>query len=185
MFDDKQIQEFRQIKAPETLRNKVLTARPMRSAAPMLRYAALAACLVFLVTVTVLFIPRGSGIAVTTGGQAITESGITLAIRQNEAEPAAYALARSVPASDTLDVPLTFTADGACRITMSSGEIIVDGLPADPGDELTADGELDVIWRIDSPNRDSVYTLVLHTDGEKTVLVMKYSGGWVIRLNEN
>ncbi|MBQ8187230.1 MAG: hypothetical protein IJ037_10235 [Clostridia bacterium] len=182
MFDNKQIEQFRQIKAPSELKSRVLASKPVRTTAPMVRYAALAASVVLILTVTLLLFPRGTDIAVTTNGERITSSGIMLA--ENPAEPvSAYALARTTSAS--LDVPLNFTAEGECRITVSSGDLTVENESILPGETFTSDGEPDVIWHIANPDPETVYTLVLHTENGQTILVMKYDGGWSIRLNEN
>ena len=172
MFDNKQIESFRQIKAPAELRTKVLGANPIRRQMPVMRYAAMAACTVFLVTAVLLLFPMGSGIAVTTGGNAVTSDGIALAVQTGN-ETAAYSLARTAPAADSLEVPLEFEVDSTCSQSLQ------------PGTEIEADGRLNLIWHINPADRDNVYSLVLHTDGEKTVLVMKYDTGWMIRLGEN
>jgi hypothetical protein len=184
MFDNKQIESFRQIKAPAELRTKVLGANPIRRQTPVMRYAAMAACTVFLVTAVLLLFPMGSGIAVTTGGNAVTSDGIALAVQTGN-ETAAYSLARTAPAADSLEVPLEFEVDSTCSVTVSAGDLTMDGQSLQPGTEIEADGRLNLIWHINPADRDNVYSLVLHTDGEKTVLVMKYDTGWMIRLGEN
>ncbi len=184
MFDDKQIEEFRQIRAPGELRAKILSQKTVRYRNPAMRYAAMAACTVFLVTAILLFFPMGSGIAVTADGQKVTADWTAISAAISD-EPVAYALARSANPAESLEIPLDFTADGTCTVTVSAGEISADGMAVEPGMEFEADKNLQLIWRISPADRDTVYSLVLHSGGEKTVLVMKYDNGWKIRLNEN
>ena len=50
---------------------------------------------------------------------------------------------------------------------------------------LDAGGSLNLIWLIESADREAYYSLVLQSENEQTILVMKYDNGWMIRLNEN
>ena len=185
MFDNKQIEEFRQIKAPVQLKSKVCSANPVRHRNTVMQYAAMAACAVFLVTAVLLFLPLGSGIAVTSNGLELTAEWTAVSVPY-AAEPAAYAMARTAAAAvQFLEVPLEFTAGGDCIITASAGDIIIDGNLTEPGEKIHADKNLNLIWRITSADTEAYYTLVLHNDGKQTVIVMKYDGSWMIRLNEN
>lgn len=186
MFDNKQIEQFRQIKAPPQLKAKVLSAKPILHRTPVLQYAAMAACTVFLVTAVLLFFPMGSDISVTADGQVLTSEWTAVsAAAAIAAEPAAYSMERSVPTGDSLEVLLNITADGPCSVAVSAGDIIVDGVLTEPGEEFQADKNLHLIWRITHADQEAYYTLVLHNDGRQTVIVMKYDGSWMIRLNEN
>lgn len=189
MFDSNQIEQFRQIKAPAELRAKVLGTKrvPMRTV--VLRYGSLAACLVIMMTAVLLFRGHGDGIAVTMDGHPVTSEGVYTVL--STLETAHYSIARVVtmtedqPLDQTLEIPLEFDVTGECTVNVSSGSLLHNGEETDSGAQLIADGSLNLIWHIESADREAYYSLVLQNDGEQVVLVMKYSGGWMIRLNEN
>lgn len=189
MFDNKQIDQFRQIKAPDELRTKVLSAKPVPVKTVVLRYGALAACLVMMVTAVLLFHGRTPGITATMDGYPVTSEGVYTVL--STLDTAIYSTARVMSVTEgqapeqTLEIPLEFTVDGECTVKVSSGEVSVDGTVLSSGETLEADGSLDLIWRIESADREAYYSLVLHRDDEKIILVMKYDNGWMIRLNEN
>lgn len=185
MFDSKQIEAFRQIKAPAELRDKVIGAKTVPMRTVVLRYSSLAACLIIMLTAVLLFHARTDGIAVNMNGHEITSEGVYTVL--STMDTAAYSVARVVPvtAGETLEIPLEFTVTGECTANVSSGSILMDGEETESGAQLTAEGNLNLIWRIESADREAYYSLVLQSGGEQVVLVMKYDNGWMIRLNEN
>ena len=189
MFESNQIEAFRQIKAPAELRDKVIGAKTVPMRTVVLRYGSLAACLVIMLTAVLLFHGRTDGIAVAMDGHPVTSEGVYTVL--STLETAHYSVARVVPMTEgqlldqTLEIPLEFTVTGECTANVSSGSILMDGEETESGAQLTAEGNLNLIWRIESADREAYYSLVLQSGGEQVVLVMKYDNGWMIRLNEN
>ena len=185
MFDNKQIEQFRQIKAPDELRSKVLGAKRLPVRTTVLRYGALAACFVIMMTAVLLFRGRADGIAVTMNGCEVTTEGVYAV--PGIVDTAAYSIQRTSPVSsgEALEIPLEFAVTGECRLRVSSGSLLLDGEEMREDASLDAGGSLNLIWRIESADREAYYSLVLQSENEQTILVMKYDNGWMIRLNEN
>lgn len=187
MFDSNQIEQFRQIKAPDSLRTKVLGKKRTSPRTVILRYGALAACLVIMMSAVLLIRGHTSGITVTMNGYEVTSEGVYTVL--STLDTAHYSIARVVPVSaaagETREVPLEFDVTGECRVKVSSGSILYCGEVPENETIFVSESPLNLIWRIESADREAYYSLVLQYDGEQVVLVMYYDDGWMIRLNEN
>lgn len=168
MFSEAEKREYRAQRAPEELRQRVLT---MAENAPQTRRTvlhrwmpgALAACLA-LVLLTAALLPRAD-VRLTAGEPvAAAESGIALLSRT--AEP--------------LTVPVTVRTRGPASLSVSAG-LLRD---ADTGEEVRQiDGAAALHWELDAPEETERYTLTADCDGERTILTLAFDaaeGRWTV-----
>lgn len=168
MFSEAEKREYRAIRAPEGLRQRVLDMADTAAAAPVKRRSrrwmptAVAACLVLTLLAAVL-LPRAD-LAVTAGpvGGSADESGVA-------------ALAR---AAEPLTVPVTVTTRGETALAVSDGRL----LRAETGEEVTGtDGAADLLWEIDAPHEEMRYTLTACRGDERVTLTLAFDtaeGRW-------
>ena len=157
MFNDEQIRSYRNVKAPEALREKVLSsAKPRKRVHTMPLVAALAACLILAVSFGSL-----------TGGEAILING--------QVPDGSVILYESAPASSNRAAPIyTFEIDlrldSPADVTVSSGTVSTKKIPAAKSISLTRSAEL--IWETECSETLPVCEMEIRDSDGVTVITL-------------
>ena len=159
MFNDEQIRSYRSIKAPEALREKVLSSAKPRRIRVMPLVAALAACLI-------LALSFGS---LTGGGEDIRING--------QVPDGSVVLFESVPASANRSAPVcTFEVelrlDSPAEVTVSSGTVSAKKIPAAKAVRLSRSATL--IWETECSEALPVCELEIRDSDGVTVITLTY-----------
>lgn len=169
MFSEAEKREYRALRAPEELRQRVLTlaenAPPERQRSVRRRWMApaMAACLA-LVLLTAALLPRAD--VRLTAGEPVSaaESGIALLSR----------------AAEPLTVPVTVETGGPAALTASAG-LLRDAVTG--GEVRQIDGAAELLWELEAPEKTERYTLTVDCGGERAVLTLAFDaaeGRWTV-----
>lgn len=151
MFDKPEFDAYRQTKAPPQLKERVMAMAdetPRRSYSAPARFvsiAAAAACLLLVIAGAIL-LPQSGQVTVALDGQSITST--PLSVDQPEAATFAARLLPpvcvnlSVSAKEPTDISVSA---GRLEILSQRGELIASGT------DLSAAGELTVLWTVELP----------------------------------
>lgn len=175
MFDGKQKEAYSAVKAPEELRERVLSSADDNKNSQMLfktqlsRILAAAACIA-LVAVAVFTVFSGNRFEASVNGSVIGENS-SIAVEYNGKSP--VVLAR---AFNEAEVNLTLTLGSDALITVDSGSFDVVGGEKNLT-EYTAENDVEIIWRSSGMQKSEMTV----DYGRKTcVLVLEYNGEWII-----
>jgi len=178
MFNNEDIKAYREISAPEGLRERVMASaretkkKPIILSIPMRSIAAIAACFVFAVLVMIPML-NGGGNEVYFGGEKIGAEGIALA-----AENDGIMLIESRTMG--LDVSLTLDTDGECSVRVSEGRV-GDTRMSYMGSDANVPGDAELRWIIDLPDTEMTYFMTVETEDESFTLTLEYGeSGWQI-----
>ena len=178
MFNNEDIKAYREISAPEGLRERIMASarqekkKPIILSAPMRSIAAIAACFVFAVLVMIPML-SGNTVQVYFDGEKIGTEGISLAAENNGVMPIE---ARAMG----LDVSLTLDADRECFVQVSEGRV-GDVRMSYMGSEANVPGDAELRWIIDLPDTEMTYFMTVETEDESFTLSLEYGeGGWEI-----
>ena len=159
MFNEQEVQAYQGIRAPETLRSKVLAAKkPVRQWNKVIPSLA-AACLVLVVAGGFLF--RGGEPDIVINGEKLKSS-----IVYHDLFPAAEM--RSAP---DLTVPMELELSGTAVLRVTHGQLTLGNQTAA---ELTASGDVELLWQI--PREGQIPLCQLHIDDGKdvTTITLEY-----------
>lgn len=210
MFKKEDVEAFRSIRAPEDLKEKILAAHRAEEAAAMLRrvriikqLSAAAACMLFAIALSVIWLGQRSDIAVHYDGMPISEVALTIpetdltVLPKNDertvgAAPTAFRLEDSDPAAydSAVRIPLDLTLDRKTTLRFSDGAVTL----WDPEtDELlstdlcyTTDRDIRVEWELPAEPDDKEYTLELVRSERTDLLTLTCEeSGWTLRCEEH
>lgn len=166
MFDEKQIQSYKSIKAPADLRQKVMascdntekvTKFPIRKT--IYGLAPLAACMLLLVSV--MLFGNAKPLMLSVGTTTLSEESVALPrVTESVAENAAYGLRVASLEPEQYTVELT-------------GSLEMEVINADGLAVITEDGS--VKWTVDVPKDDMVYKLSLLAEGKDYMVILRYN----------
>lgn len=194
MFDKNQKDAYLNIKAPLQLKNRVLSAahtcptvetvkRNKNFSSVLKRLTVVAACLVLVLTASVVIFRNGGNTSFYVDGQKLT--GASVAVRTaNEGLARAFSLEEE---SVTVKVPVEMKLKGKVQINISEGAVIKDGENEPTAVPFEAEGDLKLEWVVDSAAQGTVYTLTVKEDTVTKTLILEYgeeSGGWEVRLEK-
>lgn len=178
MFKNEDIKAYRDISAPESLRERVIASarqekkKPMILSAPIRSIAAIAACFVFAVLVMIPML-NGGGNEIYFDGEKIGNEGIALAAENNGVMPIE---ARVMG----LDFSLSLDVDGECLVHVSEGRVGDIGASCMESD-ANLSGDTTIRWIIDLPDTEKTYFMTVETEDESFTLNLEYGeGGWEI-----
>ncbi len=161
IFDSKDIQAYKSIKAPEALKSKIYATGDLEKAPSMQKktsiltnrrltktLSAIAACLCFAVLAgTALGLLNGGQVAVSYFGAPLTEAGTQ--IQTNMAAPAAQDMRQA----SGVVIPITVEADSEATVTVSNGEIYTADENGEIGESLGKTAKIDsqtsLCWVVD------------------------------------
>lgn len=178
MFNNEDIKAYREISAPESLRERVMASarqekkKPIILSVPMRSIAAIAACFVFAVLVMIPML-NGGGNEIYFDGERIGTEGIALAAENDGIMPIE---ARAMG----IDVSLTLDSDGECSVRVSEGRV-GDTRMSYMGSEVNVPGDAELRWIIDLPDTEKTYFMTVETEDESFTLNLEYGeSGWQI-----
>ena len=183
MFNNEDIRAYRDISAPEGLRERVLASaavetrkKPIILSAPFRSIAAIAACFVFAVLVMIPML-AGGGTEVYFNGERLGDDGIAIAAENNGIMPIE---ARAMG----LEVSVTLDADSQCTVSVSEGRV-GDTMLSYMGEEASVAGDATLRWIIDLPDSDKTYFMTVETEDDSFVLELGFGeSGWEISRTE-
>lgn len=182
MFNNEDIKAYREISAPEGLRERVMASaretkkKPMILSAPIRSISAIAACLVFAVLVMIPAM-TGGGSQIYFDGERIGTEGIALVAENDGIMPIE---ARAMG----LDVSLTLDSDGECSVRVSEGRV-GDIRMSYIGSEVNVLGDAELRWIIDLPDTEKTYFMTVETEDESFTLNLEFGeDGWKISRTE-
>lgn len=159
MFDPKSVTAYQSIKAPERLRERVLTARPKRRLSPVFGGGLIAAGLAVLFLSVSFF--SSASVGITVGGIAVSEQATVLPTEATAPMMARMGVATTNAVSFDTDTTI-LSADGM----LTDAEYQKLDLPY----ELPA-GET-ILWHAQTP--PNTFTMTVQADREETVLKLTY-----------
>ncbi|MBQ8830705.1 MAG: hypothetical protein IJ017_03815 [Oscillospiraceae bacterium] len=173
MFSNEQVNAYKNITAPEEMREKVLssvgTKKKSRTAA--YRYAGLAACLVVIIALSLVFSSMGGATTIYTDGQVITENGVPV-----------YSAVSAMSARGVFGIELEAELEGKTVISSADGTVYV----YDENGELT-EGETDaekvsIIWDIVPTDTEKTYVLTFENSRGVTEVTLLFdeTAGWML-----
>lgn len=184
MFNEAQKQAYNNIKAPEHLRERVLssalkenTERKRFSPALVRRVAVLAACLVCVFTVSFIAVRNNADVDFYFDGARVTEDGVGNVGASVNAYPFS---SRSIPG---VSVKVELKTNKACHIYVNGGVIAKeDGNTENVSSNLDITEDSALIWNLENPVQDS-YTLTAQSGNKTFILVLEYKDAadeWVL-----
>ena len=181
MFEQKEIQAYRSIKAPSELKNRITAdceaenvrgIRKIGGAFPMHGFvrslSAVAACFALAVAIFSLTRMNTELVTLSYGGSAVTAEGVAISA------PTAFAdsMAREIT---PLGIELAFDIRGEATITVSGGCLYIvsaDGTETiSLGNEVTITGDTVLWWTVE--DGEGEFLLTVAADDEQTVFVLE------------
>ena len=170
MFSEEQVEAYKNITAPEEMRSRVLNSvgtQKKKSRSAVYRYAGLAACLVLIIALSLVFTSQG-GVTIYSDGQVITEDGVPV-----------YSAVSAMSARGMFGIELEAELDGKTVISASEGNVYING--------QLAEGKIDaemvaIVWDIVPTDTEKIYVLTFENSrGETSVnLLFNETAGWML-----
>ena len=177
MFDKKQLDAYKSIKAPHELYEKVMDSQPTKNKSkiyliPMV--AGFAACLVIFVGAFMAF--DSSGLKVSVFGRELTST-----VSYNPSTEPSVASARALP---TLSVPVKLEISKNTEVSVSSGFILLGD--SSPATSVTVDDNTELIWEIELTDKFIPCEMTLKDKNGTTTLTLtqdEADGSFTVRIN--
>ncbi|MBQ8497145.1 MAG: hypothetical protein IJ489_06820 [Clostridia bacterium] len=195
MFDEKEIEAYRKISAPDGLRERVLSScaeypKARRNLPAMLRtISSAAACLALVVVLSVFTMGRFGDASVSVSGDAILpESSVSVYPEHGVAPLSAQPTGKSIPA---VSFPIALSLSEKTKITVSAGEMqMTDDTDESVsfGSALTADGEILIHWYVNPNDTENAFVMTLRGALKSETLTLAYNeinDTWTISRGEN
>ena len=185
MFDSKHIEAYNQIKAPDELKSRILAQETKNTHKTIhvdfKRVALAAACFAVLLT-AVLGMSTNGRSGITVNGETV-KNNATVYIDNNNA--------RSLVSVAEASLEVTLEHDKAATWFAHSGELLIIGADGgivhiDTGATCHTDGAQRVVWTLNTPDTQSVYTLTVQTKKGTRTLSLQYDEeqGWFVENTE-
>lgn len=187
MFDDKMTGAYRSIKAPESLRERVLSSecdvRPFKvKRKPYMKtLAAAAACI--MLSAAAFGYSFAPGARAEIYGAAM-KSGESIAVEELSAAP--FSLARK-DGAESVEVPFELKLSGKAEVSVSYGRVFVgddeSGELADCGNETLIRGNTSLCWRAEAVPEGEPLFLTVKIRAKKLVFRLEFNaeiGEWTI-----
>lgn len=162
MFSEKELDAYRQIKAPEELRMKIETQvvqNKRNSFGPVMKaVTAMAACLVFVIAFNTFF--KNEPIQMTVNGCLLEDE-----IKFSSASPAMAM--RAVP---VCSVPVELELDEKTIVSVSEGFLIVND--GEPVETIEVSEDVKIWWNIPCMDEKAEYEMQIKQDGEITLITL-------------
>lgn len=191
MFDKKTVDAYQNIKAPDDLKEKILSSYAV-SKAPERRswiknmrlISSLAACLLLAVAFSVFAIRNFGEVSVSVGGKSLASEPVELS--ELNISPALYSIEPRV--SYEANVPVEIRVTGETRVSVSDGTMVISdadtGTVLYTGSEYTAGEDIAILWTVSSGTDTEQFEMLIDSSKKDFVLVLNYdenTGGWTIR----
>lgn len=170
MFTEEEILAYRNIKAPDSLRQKIIGKEKNHKSAKIIGFiTAVAAC--FAVIITGIVISHQSKIVV--NGQNLTDS--------VEFYYAAPASERS--ASHSVTVPIQFDVRETTKISVSDGKIGIKGSPLSK--DITITSPKEVLWEVEPDSAQCEFEMIITNKKGVQKVTLKYDNTKITITKEN
>ncbi len=177
MFDQKEIEAYRKITAPDTLRDKVMSScadTAPRKNAPlfyMKRISAIAACFVLVAVLSVFAAQNFGGYSVAiASGELPRERSVAY---DPASEPAPLAIAREAD-----EAVITLSIDGRCELTVSDGTLYLadeeNGELTDHGPRCEVGGETLVHWTVRADDKTQTFEMTVRGTFKTEKLILQW-----------
>ena len=178
MFNNEDIKAYREISAPDGLRERVMTAarqtkkKPIILASTMRNIAAIAACFVFAVLVMIPML-AGGGAEIYFDGEKVGSKNISIAGENEGIMPIG---ARGLG----LDLSFKLDTKDECYVAVSEGRV-GDTRLSYAGPDARVAGDAELRWVIDLPDTQKTYFMTVENENESFTLGLVYGdSGWEI-----
>ncbi|MBR6632812.1 MAG: hypothetical protein IKL05_00745 [Clostridia bacterium] len=167
MIDKKDIAAYMSIKAPESIKERIIAEQSKKnnriSSIVHGCYAVAAALIVFIAIFA--FLPDGKT-ALYYGDTLI--DGNTVVVKTMENPNARIAL---LSIEEAQKLPLTIETDEKTVVTVSNGSILIPSgeQTEDMGQKIEIDSDTELLWSVELVSHTDVYTLTVESDGKKNV----------------
>lgn len=181
MFDKKTVDAYKQITAPDELKEKVMAACFVDKApekrnffGTMRMYATLAACFVLVIVFSVFAVGNFGDLSVSVYGKTLTFEPMVLS--NSEIEPIAYsaeprALCRT-------SVPVEIEVSGETEISVSDGMMKVCAAETEEelysGTEFTAEENVLIYWTVDADEAATHFEMAINGRKKSYVLLLDF-----------
>lgn len=182
MFDEKQIEAYRNISAPADLRERVLsscaeypTAR--KNLPAMLRtISSAAACLVLVIVLSVFTVGHfGDASVSVSGNDVLPEHSAPIYPEHGVAPLSVQPTGKSIPA---VSFPIALSLSEKTKITVSAGEMkMMDDTDelVSFGSALTSDGEILIHWFVNPIDTENAFVMTLRGALKSETLILAYN----------
>lgn len=170
MFSEDQIKQYKRITAPSEMRERVLTSVTVQNKkrrTHVYRYAGIAACLVLIIAISLVFNSMGS-VNVYSDGQVITENGVPV-----------YSAVSAMSARGLFGISLEAELDGKTVISATEGDVYVNGQLS--SGEIDAE-KVSIVWDIVPTDTERTYVLTFKNSRGTTevTLLFNETAGWML-----
>lgn len=180
MIDKKDIAAYMSIKAPDSLKERLIAEQKEKnnriSSIVRVCYAVAAALIVFIAVFA--FLPDGKT-ALYYGDTLIDDNAIVVKTAEN---PNARIALLSV--EEVQRIPLVIKTDKKAVVKVSQGSILVPDREqtADMGQKIEIDSDTEILWSVELASDTDVYTLTVESDGKKDSYSISKNGEaqWVL-----
>jgi len=194
MFDIKNIDTYKSIKASENLRERVVNIQPIKKNTMILvpfgsrnrRFYACAACLVFTVFITFAVAHNHGGIAVYVDGNEVGSAPMQV-YPSNSVQSTVKSMTLSVP---TVSVLMKIKAGRNTEVTVSDGVLIRSDnesqLDNPASASLQMSGDEQIVWDIGNPSMADIPRMTIKLPGKVLTYLLECNestGIWTIKLN--
>lgn len=190
MFDKKVVDAYQNIKAPDELKEKVLsscTASKARERKSLMKnmklLSSLAACLILAVAFSVFAMRSSGGVSVSVRGRALASEPVELS--ELNISPALYSA--EPRAFYEADVPVEVRVTGNTRISVSDGTVQISdadtGEVLFTGSEFTTEKDVLIHWIVNNVAQTEQFEMLIESHKEDFVLILSYdenTGRWTI-----
>lgn len=182
MFDKKIVDAYKEISAPEELKERVMsscldekTSERGSFSRNLRMYATLAACFVLIVAFSVFAVGNFGDLSVSVYGKTLTSE--PMALSEPDTAPIAYSAGPRMVRRMT--VPLELEVDSETEISVSGGVMRVcdavteEELYSGTG-EYTASADLIVYWTVDADEEETHFEMAVNGRKKSYVLLLDY-----------
>ena len=190
MFDKKVVDAYQNIKAPDELKEKVLsscTASKVPERKSWLKnmrlLSSLAACLLLAVAFSIFASRNFDEVSVSVGGKALASEPVELS--ELNISPALYSAEPRV--FYEADVPVEIRVNGTTRISVSGGMMKISDADTNEvlytGSEFTTDEDVLIHWIVNNGTETKQFEMLIDGHKKDFVLILNYdenTGRWTI-----
>lgn len=184
MFDFQQVNAYRNIEAPQGLRQQVLTAAKRHKPSRRGQFAgaaALAACLALVLGLSLTGLGRADVLLM---GEPLKEG--TAVVVETAGQTPVVTFSRQAADTEQLELELELRLKDSTRLEFSggTGTVLQDG---EVQNDLTGlKGTVHVLWQIDPTRVDQTYQLTMYGEDTCRTITLSYEeskGDWIAQIN--
>ena len=172
MFSEEQVKSYKNITAPENLRQRVIDSAPSNKKRfnPVMKGASLAACLALIIAVSLVLGSMG-GLTVYTNGQVITEDGVPV-----------YSAVSAMSARGMFGINLEAELSEKTFVSSKDGNVYIYGEDGTVSEGETEGGKVTIVWDIVPTDTEKTYVLTFESSRGATEITLLFNetAGWML-----